>query len=91
MILALVVFLAMFPMDISAAAKVSFLERHKPWMAGHMEVINDWGGALSYGIGGSALLRYGFSFTTLAIFVALGFASELGTVTGYRLTNRRPR
>jgi hypothetical protein len=85
-IFAVVVFCAMLPMDIAAAAKITFLEHHRPWIAGFCEVVNDWGGALSFGVGGAAIIRYGLSFTTVVIFLALGSASVLGTVVGYRLS-----
>lgn len=75
-------------MDVASSAKVAFLENGKPWCAGHCEVISDWGGALSYGVGGASILRYGASFTTVAIFLALGCASEIGTTLGYKLTHR---
>ena len=88
MILALVVFLAMLPMDIAAAAKIDLLDQHHPWLAGYCEIVNDWGGALTYGIGGAAILRYRLSITTIVIFLSLGAASVLGTFLGYRLTNR---
>lgn len=91
LLLALVVFVAMFAQDSAASAKVKFLETGHPWLAGHCELVNDWGAALSIGISGGALFKYGASLTTVVIFLALGFASELGTWTGYRLTNRRPR
>ena len=88
MILALVVFCAMLPMDCAAAAKITLLDRRKPMLAGLCEVVNDWGGVLSYGVGGVALLRYGASFTTAVIFLALGAASVLGTTLGFHITNR---
>jgi hypothetical protein len=87
-ILALVVFLSMAPMDTAAAMKITYLERHHPWRAGLCEVVSDYGGVLSYGVGGVACLRYRLSITTGVIFVALGTASILGTVLGHRLTNR---
>lgn len=79
----------MLPMDVASAAKIDLLDRNKPWHAGGCEVINDWGGALTYGIGGAAILRYRASLTTVVIFLALGCASILGTVLGHRLTNRK--
>lgn len=88
MIFGLVVFISMLPMDFCAAAKVTYLETKRPWMAGHAEVISDWGGALSYGCGGAAIIRYGWSFTTVFILLCLGAASELGTVLGWRFTNK---
>lgn len=78
----------MLPMDCAAAMKVTFLERKQPWLAGHCEVICDWGGALSYGSAGMGALHYQFSPTTVVIFAALGTASEIGTVLGYKLTHR---
>jgi len=75
-------------MDMAAAMKVTLLDQHRPFRAGLCEVVSDWGGVLSYGVGGVGALRYGFSLTTTAIFLALGTASVLGTVLGHRLTNR---
>jgi len=88
LIFGLVVFLAMLPMDMAAAAKNTYLDTGKSWKAGHMEVINDFGGILSYGVGGAAVLRFGFSPTTVWVFLCLGCASEIGTVLGWKLTNR---
>lgn len=78
----------MLPMDIAGAAKIAFLDKERPVLAGHCELISDWGGALSYGVGGASILRYGFSLTTVVIFLALGAASELGTVIGWKITHR---
>lgn len=88
MIYGLVVFLAMAPMDCAGAMKISFLEQGHPWRAGHCELISDWGGVLSYGVGGASVLHFGLSFTTAFIFLCLGCASELGTVLGHKLTHR---
>lgn len=78
----------MLPMDLCASMKITLLDRGSPWLAGHCELVSDWGGVLSYGIGGASVLRYGLSLTTVFIFLCLGAASELGTVLGYKLTHR---
>ena len=88
MILALIAFCSMAPMDTAAAMKVTLLDQHRPFRAGLCEVGSDWGGVLSYGVGGVGALRYGLSITTTVIFLALGSASIVGTVLGHRLTNR---
>jgi hypothetical protein len=88
LIFALIAFLSMMPMDTAAAMKINLLDQNKPWKAGFCEIVSDWGGALSYGVSGAGVLRYGASFTTAVIFMALGSASLIGTVVGNRLTHR---
>lgn len=90
MILALVAFLSMLPMDACGAMKIDLLDQNKPWAAGLCELVSDWGGVLSYGVTGAGVLRYRLSLTTCVIFASLGLASLLGTVLGHRLTNRSP-
>jgi hypothetical protein len=87
-LVALVVFCSMAPMDTAAALKIVLLTQGRPWAAGGCEVVNDYGGILSYGVGGASVLKYGLSFTTVVIFVALGAASLLGTRAGYWLAHR---
>lgn len=82
---ALIVFLAMAVMDSTGALKVRCLATGHPWWAGHAELIGDQTGALSYGVTGASLIRFGFSGTTVLILCALALASELGTHIGYHI------
>lgn len=88
MILDLIVFVAMFIQDTSGASKINFLDRGKPWKAGVAEAVNDWGGALSYGVGGYSVAKYGICLQSAGIMLSLGLAAVTGTVFGDWLTRR---
>ena len=93
MLVALVVFLAMAVQDTAAAMKIRFLDgdgRH-PWLAGYCEAVNDVGAALSIGIGGASVYRYGVSLSTFEILVALALAAIIGTRLGDWLTGKWTR
>jgi hypothetical protein len=87
-VLPLVVFGAMAFQDVFSTAKIELLEQRHPWLAGMADGFADVGGALSVGIGGASILRYGFSPETLLIMLALWSASVVGARIGYWLTNR---
>jgi branched-subunit amino acid transport protein len=90
-LLPLLVFVAMALQDVFSTAKIELLEQHKPWLAGMSDGFADIGAALSVGIGGASILRYGFSVETFAILAALWLASVVGARIGYALTNKGPR
>jgi hypothetical protein len=90
-ILALIVFVSMSIQDTAAAMKIRFLDgdqRH-PWRAGYCEAVNDVGAALSIGIGGASVYRYGVGVQTFEILAALALAAVLGTAAGDWLSQRR--
>jgi predicted MFS family arabinose efflux permease len=89
MLLVLVGFVAMSIQDVFSTAKIELLEQHRPWQAGMADGFADIGAALSVGLGGGAILRYGFSLETIGILAALWSASVIGATVGYALTNRR--
>jgi hypothetical protein len=88
MLLVLVVFLATALQDVFSTMKIELLEQHRPWQAGMADGFADVGAALSVGIGGGAILRYGLSLETIGILAALWAASVIGARIGYALTNR---
>ena len=89
MLLVLVIFLAMALQDVFSTMKSELLEQHRPWQAGMADGFADVGAALSVGIGGGAILRYGFSLESVLILCALWAASVVGARIGYALTNRQ--
>lgn len=87
--LALLVFVCMAVQDTAAAMKIRYLTgRCRPWAAGTCEAVNDLGAALSIGVGGASVYRYGISLQTFEILAALALAAVLGTVAGSRLSQR---
>jgi hypothetical protein len=91
-LIALIVFASMLVQDTAAAAKIDLLGTthlggSRPWLAGYCELANDWGAALSVGVGGATVLKDGASVQTALIFIALGAAAVFGTVAGDRLTS----
>jgi hypothetical protein len=93
LILALIVFVSMAVQDTAAAMKIRFLDgdKRRPWMAGYCEAVNDVGAALSIGIGGASVYRYGISAQTFEILAALAAAAILGTKTGDWLSQRKEK
>jgi hypothetical protein len=86
MLLVLVVFVAMSIQDVFSTAKIELLDQHRPWQAGMADGFADVGAALSVGIGGGAILRYGFSWESVLILCALWAAGVIGARVGYWLT-----
>ena len=90
MTLALIVFCSMFTQDSAAALKIRCLNgvRRRPWLAGLFEAVNDVGAALSIGIGGASVYRFGVSARSFEILAALALAAILGTKAGDLLSTR---
>ena len=89
LVLPVIVFLAMFLQDSAAAMRIDPLDQHRPSSAGLCELVNDWGAVFSIGISGASMLKYGASPQTVAILLALGCASVLGTKLGDWLVQRK--
>lgn len=82
----LVVFASMLGKDLVGTGVIAFLNKGRPWWAGHCDGLGD---LLAYGLVTRSVVKAHMPVSiAVAMYVALYVGSMLGTVTGNHLTNR---